>query len=226
MIEANNVLVIAAHPDDEALGCGGTIARLSSTGSEVHVLFVADGVSSRETGESKALQDRREMAERAVLTLGAHPPSFLDFPDNRLDSVALLDVIQAIEAYAATVRADLVFTHSPGDLNVDHRLCSQAVLTAFRPAPGQSVRTVLAFEVPSSTEWSFGSMAPSFAGNLFLDISDYLAVKAAALRCYAEEMRNFPHSRSIEAVEALARWRGATVGVEAAEAFTVLRSVT
>jgi LmbE family N-acetylglucosaminyl deacetylase len=224
MIDARTVLVVAAHPDDEALGCGGTIARLSAEGSHVHLLFVADGVNARGSAEGAVLQ-RRSMAEKAAVAVGASAPTYLDFPDNRLDSIDLLDLIQAIEEHAARVRPELVFTHSPTDLNVDHRLCAQAVLTAFRPTPGQSARSILAFEVPSSTEWSFGSVPGAFEPNAFFDISDHLPAKLAALREYEEEMRAFPHPRSMEAVEALARWRGATVGVAAAEAFMMLRTV-
>lgn len=224
MITARRVLVVAAHPDDEALGCGGTIARLSSEGSDVHLLFLADGVNARGSAKDAVLQ-RRSMAKKAAAALGAKSPTCLDFPDNRLDSVDLLDLIQSIEEHAAMIKPDLVFTHSPSDLNIDHRICAQAVMTAFRPTPNQSVRSILAFEVPSSTEWNFGAVPAVFEANAFFDISEHIEVKLAALRQYEEEMHSFPHPRSMEAVEALARWRGATIGAEAAEAFMILRTV-
>lgn len=224
MIAGRKVLVVAAHPDDEALGCGGTIARLSSEGCDVHLLFLADGVNARGSAD-EALVQRRSMAEKAASALGANSPECLDFSDNRLDSVDLLDLIQSIEEYGAAIQPDLVFTHSPNDLNIDHRICTQAVMTAFRPTPNQSVRSILAFEVPSSTEWSFGAVNESFEANAFFDISDHLQAKLEALHHYEGEMRPFPHPRSMEAVEALARWRGATIGVNAAESFMVLRAL-
>ena len=225
MIAGKTVLVVAAHPDDEALGCGGTIARLSASGSKVHILFLADGETARAGASKDMLAKRRRIATEAAAKLGAQNPGFLDFPDNRLDSVDLLDVVQAIEKHASGIGPELVLTHFGGDLNVDHRACAEAVLTAFRPVPDQSVRSILAFEVPSSTEWRVAAGPTGFAPNAFFDVSATLDVKRSALEIYAREMRDFPHPRSVEAVEALARWRGATVGVGAAEAFVVLRTM-
>ena len=225
MMEFRSVLCVCAHPDDEALGCGGTLARLAAEGAEVHLLFMADGVNARSGAPASALKKRRAMALEAAELLGARAPQFLDFPDNRMDGVELLDVVSEIERCAAPLAPDVVFTHFPGDLNIDHRICAQAVLTAFRPVPGGVVRAIYGFEVPSSTEWAFGAAGSSFSPNAFFDISDHLAAKLNALEAYAEEMRPFPHPRSPEAVEALARWRGATIGVAAAEAFSLLRSI-
>ena len=218
------VLIVAAHPDDEALGCGGTMARIAAGGGDVHVLFLSDGVGARGVLSDEAVGRRRAMGDRAAKALGARPLAYLDLPDNRMDSVPLLDAVTAIERHAETIRPHTVFTHFPGDLNIDHRVCAQAVLTAFRPLPGQTVRTIYAFEIASSTEWAFGSVTPGFAPNVFFDISEHLRHKRAALEAYAEEMRPFPHARSIEAVEACARWRGAAAGLLAAEAFSLLRS--
>lgn len=225
MISGSRILVVAAHPDDEVLGCGGTIARLASEGREVHLLFLADGESARGGADGGALDERRLMAAAAAEVLGARPPTCLEFPDNRLDSVDLLDLVQAVERQAEAIQPEIVFTHFAADLNVDHRRCSQAVLTAFRPVPGQSVRSIFAFEVPSSTEWQFGSAGVGFAPNAFFDISDHVETKRSALRAYERELRAFPHPRSIEAVEALGHWRGATIGVAAAEAFTIIRTI-
>ncbi|MGZ8311957.1 MAG: PIG-L deacetylase family protein [Allosphingosinicella sp.] len=224
-LDARSVLVVAAHPDDEALGCGGTIARLAASGAAVHLLFVADGVGARGPGHGEALERRRAMGDRAAAILGAAPPAYLDFPDNRLDGIDLLDVIRAIERHAAPLAPDLVLTHFAGDLNVDHRICAQAVVTAFRPTPGQSVGEIWGFEVASSTEWAFGAVGAPFVPALFVDISAQLPVKLAALEAYGEEMRPFPHPRSPEAIGALARVRGATAGVTAAEAFSLVRAV-
>jgi LmbE family N-acetylglucosaminyl deacetylase len=225
MHEFQRALVIASHPDDEVLGCGGTMARLAAQGVAVQSLFLSDGVTARAQVADTALAARRRMGDRAAEVLGTQAPAYLDFPDNRMDSVDLLEIVTAIERQSAQVRPDVVFTHFGGDLNIDHRLCAQAVATAFRPTPGQSVKAIYTFEVPSSTEWSFGVAGADFTPQIFFDIGDHLATKIEAIRCYAEEIRDFPHSRSYEAIEALARWRGASVGVQAAEAFGVLRAV-
>jgi LmbE family N-acetylglucosaminyl deacetylase len=220
---ANQILIVAAHPDDEALGCGGAIARHVAAGDSIAALFLADGETSRGTGGG--LSSRREAARKAAKILGFEAQHFLDFPDNRLDSVPLLDVVRAVEAVLAAIRPNMIYTHHAGDLNVDHRIAQQAVLTACRPLAGSSVERILAFEVPSSTEWSAPGVGPLFAPNVFVDIAEFLPKKLAALAAYADEMRPFPHPRSIEAVGALARWRGASAGMAAAEAFMLVRDL-
>lgn len=217
-------LVAAAHSDDEALGCGGTIARLTARGWDVGILFMTNGVSARlETTDADA-GARNAAAQNAVKTLGARLLRQFDFPDNALDSVRLLQLAQAIEAVAEDFQPDLVFTHHAHDLNVDHRLVHQAVLTAFRPTPGSRVKAILCFEVPSSTGWN-SSSGPAFQPVFNIDISASFAAKLAALRCYDAEMRTSPHPRSPEMIEALARWRGSLSGLPLAEAFEVQRVV-
>jgi LmbE family N-acetylglucosaminyl deacetylase len=221
-------LVIAAHPDDEALGCGGTITRWASEGANVHLAFLADGVGARgevHYTEQGALNDRRDAANRAAEIMGAASVHFDDLPDNRLDSVPLLDITQRVEALIERYQPDTVLTHHAGDLNIDHRRVYQAVMTACRPQPGHPVQTILSFEVPSSTEWQVSGGGEAFVPNWFEDITETLPQKLKALEAYATEMREWPHTRSIEAVEHLARWRGATVGVEAAEAFILARQL-
>lgn len=222
------VLVIAAHPDDEVLGCGGSMARLAEEGAAVHVHFLADGVGARgrATGpDAKALKARRGAALKACDILGAASVTFGDFPDNRLDSLPLLDVIKQVEARMEAVRPGLVLTHHTGDLNIDHRRVHDAVVTACRPYPSQTVRSLLFFELPSSTEWQTPGSGAPFTPNWFVDISKTLARKIEALKAYRMEMRPWPHARSVEAITHLARWRGATVGVEAAEAFLLGRTI-
>ena len=220
------MLVIAAHPDDEALGCGGVIARRVNEGVHVHLAFLADGVGARgkmRSAKQALLKDRREAAYRASEIMGAASVHFDDLPDNRLDSVPLLDIIHRVEALIERYQPETVLTHHAGDLNIDHRRVHQAVMTACRPQPGHPVQTILCFEVPSSTEWQVPGGGEAFVPNWFEDITGTLPQKLKALEAYATEMRDWPHARSIKAVEHLARWRGATVGVEAAEAFILAR---
>lgn len=219
----SDVLVVAAHADDEVLGCGGTLARHVAENDSVHVLYLADGVTSR-GGDADAQLRRLRASKRACSVLGVSEISYLGLPDNRLDSLPLLDVVQPLEALLARIQPRIIYTHHWGDLNVDHQVAQQAVLTACRPVPGQSVREILAFEVVSSSEWGNPGLLP-FLPNHFVDISTYQMTKQAALDCYAEEMRPAPHSRCAPHVAALALHRGHSVGVEAAEAFMVLRQV-
>jgi LmbE family N-acetylglucosaminyl deacetylase len=224
---AERILVVAAHPDDELLGVGGTLARHGAAGDEVHILILAEGVTSRTTtrnatasaAEIGALMDA---ARGAAQLIGARKPHFAGFPDNRMDEVALLDVVKSVEQVLAELRPSIVYTHYAGDLNIDHRIACQSVVTACRPLPGASVRAIYAFETLSSTEWA-APLEPVFAPNRFVDISAYLDIKLRALEFYRSEMRAFPHPRSREAVAALAHDRGASIGVDAAEAFMVLR---
>ncbi|MFA6901898.1 MAG: PIG-L deacetylase family protein [Gallionellaceae bacterium] len=225
---SQSILVLAAHPDDEVLGCGGTIAKFADQGAIVHVAFLADGVFSRE-GKAVVQQDelriRRAAAKKACDILGVKSVSFGEFPDNRMDTVALLDITKALENLIAEYKPEVVFTHHAGDVNIDHRRMHEAAVTACRPQRGHLVKTLLCFEVPSSTEWQLPGSAPIFAPNWFVDISDTLDRKFAALDAYAAELRDWPHPRSRQGVEHLARWRGATVGVDAAEAFMLGRQL-
>lgn len=218
------ILIVAAHADDEALGCGGTIAKHSANGDEVRVLFMTDGVGARGHSNEEARR-RRAACEAACSLLGAPNPFALDFPDNAMDSVPLLKVAQAIEGSLTDFAPDLVYTHHAHDLNVDHRVTHEAVLTALRPQPDRLRSSILAFETPSSTEWRTPSPHTAFVPNWYEDISLTLEAKMAALQCYEMEMRPWPHARSIEALNHLARWRGACIGVEAAEAFELIRYI-
>jgi len=223
------VLIVAAHPDDEVLGCGGTIAKLADQGATVNVAFLADGVFSRsgDIGAQQAeLSIRRTASQKACDILHVKSVFFGEFPDNRMDTIALLDIIKPIDALLAKYQPDTIFTHHAGDVNIDHRRIHEAVVTACRPQRGHPVKTLLCFEVPSSTEWQLPGSAPVFAPNWFVDISDTLDRKLAALDAYATELRAWPHPRSKQGVDSLARWRGATVGVDAAEAFTLGRQLT
>ena len=216
------VLVVAAHTDDEALGCGGTIARHVAEGDAVHAVFMADGVTSRPNSEPNDQQRRIAAAKRAHEILGFQQVVYLDLPDNRMDSVPLLDVVQSLEVVIQKIVPTVIYTHHHGDLNIAHRTTHHAVLSACRPVPGSTVREICGFEVLSSTEWATPQQEP-FVPNVYVDITAYLDIKLRALEAYKLEMRPAPHSRSIEHAEYLARHRGNSVGVEAAEAFVAVR---
>jgi LmbE family N-acetylglucosaminyl deacetylase len=223
-----SILILAAHPDDEVLGCGGTIAKLANDGATIHVAFLADGVFSRVSNsidQDEELHIRRSAAQKSCEILGVKSVSFGEFPDNRMDTVALLDITRELEGLLTKHKPEMIFTHHAGDVNIDHRRMHEATVTACRPQPGHPVKTLLNFEVPSSTEWQLSGSAPIFAPNWFVDISDTLDQKLAALDFYSSELRDWPHPRSRQAIEHLARWRGASVGVDAAEAFMLGRKL-
>ncbi len=221
---AARIAVVAAHPDDEVLLAGGTVARHTAAGGEAAILILATGGTGRGGGRGRAkyVAKLREAARRSAKILGAGRIEFADFPDNAMDTVPLLAVVKRVEKFMNDWRPRTVYTHHAGDLNVDHRLVHQAVLTACRPLPGAMVTEILAGEVNSSTEWAADSQA-LFVPNDFVDIGAGLTKKIAALECYADEIRHWPHPRSRRGVEAAAHWRGAQSGFEAAEAFIIVR---
>jgi len=214
-----SILIVAAHPDDEVLGCGGTIAKHTAAGDDVHILIVAEGATSRDGTSQEIVSILKECAAEAALILGAKPPIMLGFPDNRLDSMDRLDVIKAIEGHVDKIGPNTIYTHHGGDLNIDHRIVHEAVITACRPVPGSRVKQVFSFETVSSTEWATPSIGQEFSPNHFVRISAQMETKFHAIEAYKTEMRPFPHARSLKSVAALARLRGSQVGVEEAEAF-------
>ena len=223
-------LVIAAHPDDEVLGCGGSIAKWSKKGHEVNVLIMAEGATSRDRyrdrdSRTQDLFNLATSAKQAAEILNVKSVELLDYPDNRMDSVDLLDVVKSVEERIEKLKPEVVLTHHSGDLNIDHHITHKAVITACRPQPGQTVKSIFSFEVPSSTEWQSNSIDQPFLPNWFEDITSSFSLKMKALETYRSEMRNWPHPRSIKAVEYLARWRGSSMGCEAAESFMLLRNI-
>jgi LmbE family N-acetylglucosaminyl deacetylase len=218
---SETVLVVAAHPDDEVLGCGGIIATHARAGDEIEIVFLTNGVGARNGAPGEAA--RNAAALLAAERLGARTPVFHDFPDNRLDGIDLLDVVRVVEAQVARVAPTIVYTHHAGDLNVDHRIAQEAVLTACRPQPGTTVRAIYAFETPSATDYAGPSPERAFTPQRYVDVSSVWTTKLSALDAYAVELRPAPHSRSLEGIEALARWRGASVGLQMAEALMVVR---
>lgn len=225
------VLIIAAHPDDEVLGCGGTMARLAAEGNSVHSIILGEGITSRdEERDRKKREQEIQVLKRQVDTIGGMlgvKKNFLfDFPDNRFDSVDLLDIVKVIEGVKADIEPDMIYTHFYGDLNIDHRITFEAVMTAFRPLSGEKCSDIYAFEVPSSTEWAFGRIAGMFSPNRFIDINAHMAPKIKAIEMYEGEVREFPHPRSAEAIRVQARRWGSVVGLEHAEAFELIRSIS
>ncbi len=218
------MLVVAAHPDDETLGCGGTIARHVAEGDTVDAVFMADGVSSRPGADPDEAASRLLCSEQALSILGIKRSFHLGMPDNMLDSIPLLELVQRLEKIVAETAPDLIYTHHCADLNIDHRITFQAVLTVARPQPRCSIREVLTFEVMSSTEWASESGTP-FAPDVFTDITAYWEQKKKALAAYAVEMREAPHSRSVAHMDALSLHRGMSVGLARAEAFKLIRRI-
>lgn len=223
----SKILVVAAHPDDEVLGCGATIAGHVSRGDEVHIVIMAEGITSRDAMRQSQMRtaDLAKLggaADAAKEILGATSLTLHRLPDNRLDSLDLLDIVKIVESHLSEIRPEIVYTHYFNDINIDHRRVHEAVITACRPFPGQTVRTLLFFEVQSSTDWQPNNL---FAPDWFVDVSATLNRKQLALDAYAEEMRPWPHSRSREAVQHLAQWRGSTIGCAAAEAFVLGRHI-
>jgi len=215
-------MVVAAHPDDEAIGCAGTIARHVANGDTVSVIFMTNGVSSRIGNEKDEIVERRNSAIDVSNMLGTTKPVFLDFPDNQMDSVVFLDIVKAIEKRVSIEKPSKIYTHFSGDLNVDHQITHKAVLTACRPQVATTVKEIYCFEILSSTEWS-SITSPQFSPNVFVNISDFWEQKKQALKSYNREMRDSPHSRSYKCIEALSIYRGETNGFDFSEAFVLER---
>lgn len=217
-----NILVVAAHPDDEILGVGGTVAKHALQGDKVTVLILAEGVTSRDGAQdtSHALAELKKTAQKANQVLGVKEVIFSGLADNRMDRYELLDIVKEVEKVVSSVKPEIIYTQFANDLNIDHRLTAEAVVTAARFQPGSVTKEILFFETQSSTHWEVPGKDP-FVPQVYVDISTTLKKKMEALEVYAVEMRNWPHARSNRAVEHLAHWRGSLVGKEACEAFQV-----
>ncbi len=225
--ENKKILIIAAHPDDEILGCGGTVARLTKEGYQAYTLILGEGITSRDKTRERDLREKeieilKMNTSKANKIIGVKEVFLLDFPDNRFDSVDFLDIVKKIESIKNKVKPHIVFTHSKWDLNIDHQITYQAVITAFRPLPGEVAREIFSFEVLSSTEWNYPQ---KFFPNIYFDISETIDIKLKAMQEYTSELRDFPHPRSLEGIKIKARQRGMEVGLPYAEAFEVVRII-
>lgn len=223
------VLVVAAHPDDEVLGCGGTIARLVKQGCNVSVAILGEGITSRYENRNDAptvlAEKLHSTASRVARVLGVEDVYQYKLPDNCMDTVPLLEVVKIIEGLIEKVKPEVVYTHHEGDLNIDHVITARAVLTATRPVSGCPVREIYSFEIPSSTEWSFARGSSAFRPNVFIEITDTLKLKIDAMSLYEGEVRPFPHPRSPEALTCIAKRWGSVVGCSSAEAFELIRLI-
>ena len=217
------ILIVAAHPDDEVLGCGGTISKLKNN-NDINILFMTNGVSARGIKKSKEIAQRKNSALKLCKYLSISRPVFFDFPDNQMDKVPLLKIIKKLEKYIDKLKPTSIFTHYSHCLNIDHRITFEAVITACRPTKKQSVKKILSFEIPSSTDWALFK-DKNFQPNFFVDISKNLKEKIEELNFYKKELRDYPHSRSIKGIKSLASVRGLSCGVKYAEAFFLNRLI-
>jgi len=223
--ENKTILIVAAHPDDEVLGCGGTIARLIKEGFEVYTLILGEGITSRDDMRDRKRREEeitelKGEAKEANKILGVKEVFFYDFPDNRFDTVPFLDIVKVIEKVKNSINPEIIFTHYEMDLNIDHQITYRAVITATRPLKEETVKEIYSFEIPSSTEWRYPL---NFSPDVFFDISTTIDIKIKALEKYKTELKKYPHSRSLEGVKLIAKNWGIKVGLEYVEAFKVVR---
>ena len=224
-----NVLVVAAHPDDEILGPGGTIARHVENGDLVYTILLGEGITSRREEDGVAptaeLISLKQNAIEAATIIGIEKTYFFDFPDNKFDTVPMLRIIKAVESVKAEVQPEVIYTHHRNDLNIDHRITFDAVLTAFRPLAGEAARRILSFSVPSSTEWYAPAGETAFTPNVFVDVSATFGKKIDAMKAYKGEIREYPHPRSPKALETIAKTWGLAVGMDRVEPFVLVREL-
>ena len=226
------ILVIVAHPDDELLGLGGSINKLiKEFNCTIRAVILGEGITSRSDNRDldlweKQLEEHKENIENAKNQIGYESLGIYDFPDNRFDSVDLLDIVKVVENEKKNFSPEIIFTHHGGDLNIDHRRTFEAVITASRPMEVEKVTTIITFETPSGTEWRPSSDPKHFVPNMFIELSkENLDAKIRGMESYKYEKRNYPHPRSPEALRILAKQRGIMVGKEYAEAFMIIRSI-
>ncbi|NCO01837.1 MAG: PIG-L family deacetylase [Epsilonproteobacteria bacterium] len=224
---SKKILIVAAHPDDEVLGCFGTVARLIKEGYEAYTLILGEGKTSRDI--QRVVQEKKEELEilnqeiqKANACIGIKKTFVHHFADNRFDSIDLLDIIKVISDVKDEVQPDIIFTHFKNDLNIDHQITYKAVITATRPMEDESVKEIYSFEVLSSTEWNYPL---SFSPDIFFDISDTLNLKLEAMREYTSELCAYPHPRSLDGIELNAKYQGMRIGKKYVEAFESVRVI-
>jgi len=218
-------LIIAAHPDDEVLGCFGTAAKLIRQGWNMYTLILSGGKTSRGQVDPQEIENLRDEMRQANALIGISGISQTDFPDNAFDSVPLLEIVKRIEREISDVKPEIIFTHHIGDMNVDHQITHKAVLTATRPMKNETVKAIYSMEIPSSTEWNSFNTATAFIPNVFSDISETIDLKVQAMALYQSELREYPHPRSLQHIKELAKVNGTKVGLEYSENFMLVRRI-
>ena len=216
------ILIVAAHPDDEVLGCFGTVARLIKEGYEAYTLILGEGKTSRGDIDKNELKTLKDEIKKANQIIGIKKVFTQNFPDNRFDSVDLLDIVKVIEKVKNEIKPDIIFTHYEKDLNIDHQITYKAVITATRPMKGESVKEIYSFEILSSTEWNYPL---SFSPDTYFDISKTIDLKLKAMKEYKSELCSFPHPRSLEGIKINGKYWGMRVGTEMVEAFKCIRTI-
>tara|TARA_R110000868_G_scaffold170528_1_gene405826 strand:+ start:153 stop:863 length:711 start_codon:yes stop_codon:yes gene_type:complete len=231
-LKSKRILVVVAHPDDELLGLGATMHKLINKYScEIRAVILGEGLTSRADARDaekwkSELDIHRGNIENARKKIGYVSVGIYDFPDNRFDTVALLDLIKVIEAEKRNFQPDIIFTHHGGDVNIDHQRTFEAVVTSTRPMKDETVNTIISFETPSGTEWRASTDPKHFIPNLFIEIEeDGLQAKIEGMESYEFEKREYPHPRSPEALRIQAQRWGIVVGKKYAEAFSVVRII-
>ena len=222
-MKKNIILLVVAHTDDETIAAGGTIARHNRLGDKVYAMSFTDGVSARNKISKKEIIKRNLSSIKASKILGFKWIKKLNFPDNALDSVSLINIIKEIEKVKKIINATMVYTHNFFDLNVDHRIIAQATLTAFRPEPKEKMIELRTFEVPSATDYGSPLAKKSFDPNIYISIDKYWIKKKKALMAYRHEIKRPPHARSIDGIFNLAKIRGNQSGMRLAEGFRLIR---
>ncbi len=223
------ILVIAAHPDDELLGCGATLFYYKMLGYKIKIVFLGDGESSRDKDEnelSKLIKMRKKQAELVSNKCNFLKPSFGNFPDNKLDNVPFLNIVKFVEKHILLFKPKIILTHFESDLNIDHQLAFKAVITASRPMSKCFVKKIYCFETPSSTDFNFTrNNFKRFNPNYYIDVSKFIKKKINILNIYKKELKKWPHSRSLKSIANLAKYRGSEIGVKYAEAFVLIREL-
>jgi LmbE family N-acetylglucosaminyl deacetylase len=217
-------LVIGAHPDDEVLGVGGTIAKLAAKGEEVYVLIVTDGSSTQYPNDPIRRSQKNRELEACCKVLGVTDFAHENLPDMQLDTVPHTRLNDLLGNYLEKWRPENVYTHFP-DVNRDHVRIFESTLVIARPTPGSRIRRLFAYPTPSATEWDVPVLKRPFVGNYYVNIESQIDRKIDALKCYETELRSYPHPRSPEAVRTIAAACGLKVGTTMAEEFMLLREV-
>tara|TARA_Y100001970_G_scaffold209467_1_gene255375 strand:- start:1881 stop:2564 length:684 start_codon:yes stop_codon:yes gene_type:complete len=219
------VLIIVAHTDDESFGCGGLIKKLSLNKNKIGAISFTNGISARSNTTKKEIKKRQEESIKASKILGFKWLAQFNYPDNQLDKISLLEIIKIIEKYKIKFRPNVVLTHNFSDLNIDHRKIAEATLTAFRPEPKEKLEKLLTFEIPSATDFRMLKNKKNFTPNYFVNIEKFLKFKVKAIKCYKNEVKPYPHSRSLNGIKNLCKIRGNQSGLKFAEAFEIIREI-